>query len=230
MSATKKEIGRFHVLTDFLFQQRYAHAEIARMAIEGGADVIQFRQKTGGIRHVLREAARTAEICRQQSVPFLVNDRVDVALACDACGVHLGQTDLPIRTARQILGVDAIIGGTATTVGQALRVQDDGADYVGFGPVFDTTSKRNPASVTGISSLAAVCSSLEIPVIAIAGITASRVQTVIEAGAHGIAVMTAVSTAEHPAAAAFDIRRALDAAVAVSSVAGASNGQSERSG
>lgn len=216
-------IGRFHVLTDYHFQQRFSHAELARMAIEGGADTIQFRQKNGGIRHILREAEDTAGVCRQRSIPFLVNDRVDVALAANAGGVHLGQADLPIRAARRILGPGALIGGTAATLDQALLVQDDGGDYVGFGPVFPTGSKRNPASVTGLSKLEAVCSKLSIPVIAIAGITPVRVRPVIEAGAHGVAVMTAISLADDPVRAAWDVRDALDEAVNLSHV-GPSNG------
>lgn len=223
-----KPIGRFHVLTDYHFQQRFSHAELALLAIEGGADTIQFRQKTGGIRHVLAQAVETAEMCRRSDVPVLIDDRIEVALACGAAGVHLGQDDLPIPVARRLLGPDAVIGGTATTVDQALRAQDEGADYVGFGPVFQTTSKRNPASVKGLSTLASVCSSVEIPVVAIGGITAGRVERVMEAGAFGVAVMTGVTTADDPAAAARDIRRAVDRCLSTSSMVGASNGLRER--
>lgn len=206
-------IGRFHVLTDYHFQQRYGHADLARLAIEGGADTIQFRQKVGGIRHVLHEAGKTADVCRNRGVPLIINDRIDAALACDAAGVHLGQTDFPIRDARRILGDHMVIGATATTVQDALRARDDGADYIGFGPVFETGSKANPASVKGLDGLSDVCSALDVPVIAIAGIYAPRVESVMRAGAHGIAVMTAISTATNPAAATREIRSALDAAL-----------------
>jgi thiamine-phosphate pyrophosphorylase len=208
-----KGIGRFHVLTDYHFQQRFSHAEIALLAIEGGADTIQFRQKIGGVRHVLAAAIETVDACRSHDVRVLVNDRIDVALASGAAGVHLGQRDFPIPLARSILGPDAVIGGTATSLEQACRVQQEGADYVGFGPVFTTASKRNPASVKGVSALAAVCSSVDIPVIAIAGITADRVGAVMKAGAYGVAVMTQVSMAPAPAVAAREVRTALDAAL-----------------
>ncbi|MEX0821613.1 MAG: thiamine phosphate synthase [Rhodothermales bacterium] len=220
----QRTIGRFHVLTDYHFQQRYSHAEIARLAIEGGADTIQFREKHSGIRHVLKEAAETAEVCRRQSAVFVVDDRIDVAQAVSADGVHLGQSDFPIPAARRVLGPEALIGGTATTLEQALRIEDDGADYVGFGPVFKTASKRNPASVKGLATLTRVCEAVGVPVIAIAGVTAERVESVMNAGAHGIAVMTAITLAANPVRAAADIRAALDAASGADTVVGRTDG------
>lgn len=217
-----KPIGRLHVLTDFHFQQRYSHAEIARMAIAGGADTVQFRQKHGGIRDLLHEAQQTALACQEHSIPLIVDDRIDVALACDAAGIHLGQTDFPVAEARRILGSDKIIGATATTLDQALRAQDDGADYIGFGPVFETASKANPASVKGLRALAAVSRGVTIPVIAIAGIRVDRVASVIQSGAHGIAVMTAVTTAADPVGATQQIRHALDEAIAETLIEGSS--------
>ncbi|HET6568558.1 MAG TPA: thiamine phosphate synthase [Rhodothermales bacterium] len=198
------------MLTDFHFQQRYSHAELARQAIAGGADTIQFRQKTGEIRAVLHEAELAARVCRDAGVPLLVDDRVDLTLAIDAEGVHLGQLDLPVAIARKVLGPEAVIGATATTVRHALRAQDEGADYIGFGPVFETRSKANPASVKGLEGLAEVCAAVSIPVIAIAGITVERVRPVMEAGAYGFAVMSAVTTAPSPTEAAAAFRLELE--------------------
>lgn len=228
-------IGRFHVLTDYHFQQRHSHAMLARLAIDGGADTIQFRQKSGGIRHILREARSTAAVCAEYDVPLLIDDRIDAALACYASGVHLGQTDFPIRDARRILGDEMIIGATATTLEQALAAQDDGADYVGFGPVFKTESKADPASVKGLRTLSRVCDELEIPVIGIAGIRARRVESVMRAGAHGVAVMTAVTTASDPAQAAREIRAAIDAALSTTThngsvIEGTQNGRRDAGG
>lgn len=206
-------LGRLHVLTDFHFQQRFSHAELAELAIRGGADTIQFRQKLGGVRHRLREARHAQEVCQQKGIPFIVNDTLDVALAVGATGVHLGQTDFPVAEARKILPPDAIIGATAATIPQAERAWRDGASYLGFGPVFLTSSKANPAAVIGVEGLAQVCQSVPIPVIAIAGITAERVDEVMEAGAYGIAVMTAVTIAEDPELATREIRNALDNAL-----------------
>ncbi len=207
-------IGRLHVLTDFHFQQRYSHAELARLAIEGGADTIQFRQKTGGIRHVLHEARLVREVCRSRGVPLLIDDHVDVMLAVGAEGVHLGQTDLPIDVARSILGPEAIIGATATTRAQAEAACEAGASYIGFGPVFPTSSKARVDSVKGLDGLEEVCRSVPIPVIAIAGITPQRVRPVLQAGAHGIAVMTAITLADRPDQMTARFRRILDAALA----------------
>ena len=144
---------------------------------------------------------------------MVVNDRVDVALAIEADGVHLGQDDLPVHLARRILGDDAIVGGTATTLEQARRAEAEGATYVGFGPVYPTQSKANPASVKGLAGLEAVCSAISIPVIAIAGITADRIAEVIAAGAYGVAVMTAVSLAPDPLAATTELAEALKRSV-----------------
>lgn len=204
-------LGRFHLLTDFHFQQRFTHAELAALGIEGGADIIQFRQKEGDIRAFLHEAEKTARACRERNTPLLINDRLDVMLGVEAAGIHLGQLDLPVRLARRILGPQAIIGATASTVRDALKAEEDGADYVGFGPVFETRSKANPASVKGLQGLEEVCKAVTIPVIAIAGITPERVRPVMEAGAYGFAVMTAITTAPSPTRAARHFRQELDA-------------------
>ncbi len=112
-------VGRLHFLTDFTFQQRHGHAALAELAIRGGADTIQFRQKEGTLRDILVSAHAVAEVCRRLGVPLLVDDRVDVALAVGAAGVHLGQTDMPLADARRVLGPDAIIGITAPAVSLA---------------------------------------------------------------------------------------------------------------
>jgi thiamine-phosphate pyrophosphorylase len=191
-------LGRLHILTDFRFQQRWPAYRLAEMAIAGGADTIQFRQKHGPVSHRLYEADRVAEVCRRRGVPLIVNDSIDIALAVESDGVHVGQLDFPADRARKIIGASHFLGVTATTLDEALRAADYGADYVGFGPVFDTSSKDNLASVKGLEGLAAVCEAVGIPVIAIAGITASRVADVMRAGAYGVAVMSAVSLSQDP--------------------------------
>lgn len=204
------KIGILHVLTDYHFQQRFSHAELARLAVDGGADTIQFRDKGSSIRHALRQAEATAAVCRERQVPLLINDRLDLTLAVKAAGVHLGQSDFPVDVARAVLGRTRIIGATATTADQARRAETDGADYIGFGPVYPTGSKANPASVKGLKGLHEVCGAVGIPVIAIAGITADRIEAVLEAGAHGVAVMTAVSKAADPVAATRQLRERID--------------------
>jgi thiamine-phosphate pyrophosphorylase len=204
-------IGRLHILTDFFFQQRHSHGALARLAIAGGADVIQFRQKHGHPRHRLHEAYGTAAVCASAGIPLLIDDDVDIALATGAAGVHVGQTDFPVSVARRLLGDAAIIGATATTRAQARQACEEGASYIGFGPVFPTGSKASPAAVKGLEGLAEVCQAVPIPVIAIAGMTPQRVRAVLATGAHGLAVMTAVTCADDPAEATTLFRREIDA-------------------
>jgi thiamine-phosphate pyrophosphorylase len=210
--ARDSEIGRLHVLTDFHLQQQHAHAELARMAIRGGADSIQFRQKHGGIRNLLIEARTVAQVCRDASIPLIVDDRVDVMQAIDAAGVHLGQRDFPVDEARSLLGPDVTIGATATKTHQVVEAYELGADYVGFGPVFPTTSKRNPKSVKGPEGVRKASEAVPIPIIAIGGITHDRVRPALEAGAHGVAVLSAVCTAKNPERATARFRAAIDGA------------------
>jgi len=191
-------IGRLHVLTDFSFQQRLSHSDLTRLAIQGGAEVIQFRQKHGRVRDWIPEAIAVREVCKAAGVTFLINDRVDLAQVVEADGVHLGQEDIPAGEVRRILGPNAIIGVTTPNKTLALQAKRDGANYVGFGPVFVTRSKSNPTSVQGISGLTAFCVDADLPVIAIGGITVEGACEAIAAGAHGVAVMTAVSLAQYP--------------------------------
>ncbi|MFB6099403.1 MAG: thiamine phosphate synthase [Salinibacter sp.] len=205
-----KQIGRLHVLTDFHLQQDFDHAELAQFAIRGGADTIQFRQKHGGIQNKLVQARSVATVCADASTTLIVDDRIDVAQAVDAAGVHLGQRDFPLDAARSVLGEEMIIGATATDTQQAVEAYELGADYIGFGPVFPTSSKRNPKSVKGPEGLSDACEAVPIPVIAIGGITHDRVRTALEAGAHGVAVLSAVATATDPEQATARFRASID--------------------
>jgi thiamine-phosphate pyrophosphorylase len=209
---TETSIGRLHIITDFYLQQQISHAELAIQAIEGGADVIQFRQKRGGIRNKLIAARKLKIVCEEAGVPLIINDHLNIAQALGA-GAHLGQDDFPLPEAREILGSEVVIGATATTAEQARQAYEDGADYIGFGPVFTTQSKFNRSSTKGVEGLAAACDAVPIPVIAIAGITSDRVQPALDAGAHGVAVLSAVATADSPKRATARIRAALDDAV-----------------
>jgi thiamine-phosphate pyrophosphorylase len=214
---TPSPLGRLHVLTDTTRQERFSHAELARRALRGGASVVQFRQKSSPIRAKLRAARAVADACADAGRPLVINDHLDVAQAVGAAGVHLGQGDFPVAAARRVLGPDALIGTTATTPDQARAATDDGADYVGFGPVFSTDSKADPASVKGVDGLRAACRAAGAPVVAIAGMTPERVRPCLDAGAHGVAVLSGVACAEEPARAARRYRTALDEALAARS-------------
>jgi thiamine-phosphate pyrophosphorylase len=204
-----KQIGRLHILTDIVLQNRFSHMELAKSAIRGGADTIQFRQKEGSTREMIQVARDVKQACVESGVTFIVNDRVDVAIASEADGVHLGQDDFPIPLARELLGKERIIGGSAATMEEARKCLSDGADYVGFGPVYPTSSKDDAGPVSGISILKDVVEAIPLPIIAIGGVSAENTIEVIQAGAHGIAVISAVCCQEDPEQATRDLYRAL---------------------
>lgn len=205
-----KPIGRFHVLTDTVLQTKFTHAELARFAIQGGADTIQFRQKEGATLHLIEWAKKTAEICKEKNVSFVVNDRLDVALAVGVDGIHLGQTDFPIPLAKRLLGPDVFFGGSALTLEEARKCLDEGCDYIGFGPVFPTDSKLDTGPASGLSLLEQAAGEIPLPIIAIGGIHTGNIDQVIKAGAYGIAVISAVCCMPDPAEAARKLRRSLD--------------------
>jgi thiamine-phosphate pyrophosphorylase len=193
-----RRIGRLHVLTDVVLQSRFSHEELTRLAIAGGADTIQFRQKTGSTREMIEAAQRMRRLCEDKGATFIVNDRLDVAMASSAHGVHLGQNDFPIPLAREILGPDVIIGGSAATLKEARICLEEGADYVGFGPVYPTTSKDDAGPVSGLEILREVVRTIPLPIIAIGGVGAENAPDVMKAGAHGIAVISAVCCHSEP--------------------------------
>lgn len=204
-----KKIGRLHVITDTELQDRFSHVELARMAAAGGADIIQFRQKIGSTREMIETARQIKQLCIDHGVTFIVNDRLDVAIASDSDGVHLGQDDFPIPLARDLLGDQKIIGGSAVTLEEARKCLEEGADYVGFGPVYPTTSKADVGPVTGIDLMKEVIDKVPLPLIAIGGVNTDNAPEVIRAGAHGIAVISAVCCQQDPEKATRALFRAL---------------------
>jgi thiamine-phosphate pyrophosphorylase len=202
-----KRIGRLHVLTDMTLQGRFSHLELARLAVQGGADLIQFRQKTGSTRSLIETAREMKAICKAAGAAFVVNDRIDVAMASDADGVHLGQDDFPIALARHLLGADRIVGGSASSLEEAVACVRDGADYVGVGPVFPTTSKADAGPASGLETLRSIASTVDAPVIAIGGVNEENAARIMDAGAHGIAVISAVCCMPDPGGAATGLCR-----------------------
>jgi thiamine-phosphate pyrophosphorylase len=153
------------------------------------------------------------QITSAAGVPLIVNDRVDVALAVEAEGVHVGQDEMPAHLARQLVGKDAILGVSAETVAQARQAEDDGADYLGVGDVFGTPSKPDAGVPIGLTGLARVAEAVSIPVVGIGGITLQNAAAVIEAGAQGVSVISAVVGAADPETAARQLFQAVSAAV-----------------
>jgi thiamine-phosphate diphosphorylase len=149
------------------------------------------------------------QLCLDSGVTLIVNDRIDVAIAADADGVHLGQDDFPIPLARKLLGESRIIGGSAATLEEAQSCLAEGADYIGFGPVYPTASKADAGPVTGIKLLKQAVEAISLPIVAIGGISADNTPEVIRAGARGIAVISAVCCHKDPEQATRALRQAL---------------------
>ncbi len=205
-----EKIGKLHILTDTVLQSRFSHMEITRLAIAGGADTIQYRQKSGSTREMIEIARNMKRLCSEAGVTFIVNDRLDVAIAAEADGVHLGQDDFPIPMAQELLGEGRIIGGSAATLGEARKCLSEGADYVGFGPVYPTSSKDDAGPVSGIDILKQVVEIIPLPIIAIGGVGAESIPDVMRAGAHGIAVISAVCCQDDPEEATRSLYQALN--------------------
>lgn len=163
-------------------------------ALKGGASFIQLREKTLCEEDFLKEAIELKALCKDR-VPFVINDNVRIAKEVDADGVHIGQGDMDAKSARKLLGEDKIIGVSAQTVEQALKAQADGADYLGVGAVFPTSSKDDATEVDR-KTLEAICSSVDIPVIAIGGITMENTIELAGSGICGISVISAIFASE----------------------------------
>jgi thiamine-phosphate pyrophosphorylase len=194
-------------------------ANLARQLAAGGVTLVQLRDKHGGTRAMIEEAKAVKAALAPFNVKLIVNDRVDVALAAQADGVHVGQDDMAVADARRLLGPDAVIGLSIKTPAQAAAAPVELLDYVGIGGVFATTSKDNPSppiGVAGLNRIGAVFRQRapQLPLCAIAGIDASNAGSAVAAGADGVAVISALSLAPNPQDAARGLRAIVDAALA----------------
>ncbi len=191
--------------------------ELTRLVVAGGATLIQLRDKLGGTRKMIEEARALNHALNETGVPLVINDRVDVALAAGAQGVHVGQEDMSVADARWLLGDNAIIGLSIKSVAQANEAPIEHLDYVGVGGVYATTSKDNPNPPIGLDGLRAIVGALrarkpDLPIVGIAGIDATNAAPVVSAGADGVAVISALSMQRDPEAAARQLRGIVDAA------------------
>ena len=193
--------------------------ELARLVAQGGATLVQLRDKRSSTRPMLERARDIKAALKAFAVPFLINDRVDVALACGADGVHVGQEDMAVEDARRLLGRQAIIGLSVKTAAEAEAAPLDVLDYVGVGGVFATSSKENPTPPIGVAGLARIAGIVRrrasrFPICGIAGITVDNARHAIAAGADGVAVISALSLDSDPLAAARKMRVVVDAVLA----------------
>ncbi|MDH7498830.1 MAG: thiamine phosphate synthase [candidate division NC10 bacterium] len=186
--------------------------ELAREAIEGGVSLLQLRYKGGKCREFLELAKRMKEISAEGRVPLIINDRLDIALAAGADGVHLGQEDLPPQEARRILGPQIILGVSAANLQEAQEAERAGASYLGLGSIFPTASKPDAGRPIGTEVIAEVSRAVHIPVVAIGGIQIDNVEEVIRKGASGVAVISALLQAPDIKKAAQQLKMAIERA------------------
>jgi thiamine-phosphate pyrophosphorylase len=201
---------RVYVITTMLPRLGREHVAIAEAAVRGGATVVQFRDKTMSDAEFAATAGRIARITRGAGIPLIINDRVEIAIAMGAQGVHVGQHDAPARDLRDSLPAGMILGVSASNYGEALEAAEAGADYLGVGPVFPTGSKDDATPPIGLRQLARICREVRRPVVAIGGITQENLRTVIETGVAGAAVIAAIAEAGDMAAAVAALRREWD--------------------
>jgi len=202
--------GIVYVITDRRTAGERALTDIVSAALRGGAHVIQLRDKDVPVRDMVALGQALLPLTRDAGVPLIVNDRVDVALALDADGVHVGQDDIPAEMVRRIIGPERILGVSVATVEQAQRAMDAGATYVSVGDLFGTPSKPDAGPPIGLEPLAEIARAVNLPVLGIGGINLANAASVIRAGAVGVAVISAVIGAPDPEAAT----RALHAVIA----------------
>jgi len=180
-----------YFITDSRLTKKSAIDDV-HSAVKGGVKIVQYREKDAPAKQMVQEALEIMGICRKNDVLFIVDDRVDVALAVDADGVHLGQNDIPYNYARKLLGRDKIIGLSAHSVEDALRNQKLGADYTGLGPIYCTTTKKDAKYPIGLEPIRQLKGNMEIPFVAIGGINESNIGQVLKAGARNIAMISAI--------------------------------------
>ena len=190
MKVDKKDLLLYAVTDRHWLNGRTLYS-VVKESLDGGVTFLQLREKELDEAHFLEEAKELQKLCREYQVPFIVNDNVDIALAMDADGVHVGQSDMEAGDVRAKLGPDKIIGVSAQTVEQAVLAEKHGADYLGVGAVFPTGSKDDADDVS-YETLKAICEAVSIPVIAIGGITQENVKELAGSGICGIAVISAI--------------------------------------
>jgi thiamine-phosphate pyrophosphorylase len=203
---------RLYVITDERVSRGRSHLQVAEAAILGGADVIQLRDKTTSGGRLYRVALQLRKLTNEAKVSFIVNDRLDIALASDADGVHVGQGDLPASVVRKIMGPGKVLGVSADTVEEARMAEKDGADYLGVGPVFEARETKSDAGEPlGLELIAKIRRQCRLPIVAIGGIKADNARLVQEAGADAAAVISAIVAADDIAQAARQLKDLLSA-------------------
>jgi len=203
-------IPGLYVIIDTQALEGRSHIEVANQVIRGGAKTIQLRDKLRSKKELLFIAQQLRKLCTEHNVLFIMNDYLDLALAADADGVHLGQNDLPLPVARKLLPMDKILGSSVTTLDQAIAAESEGADYIAVGSIYPTPSKET-AKVIGLEILRQIRQAVTLPLVAIGGITKDNAAEVMAAGADSVAVISAIAQAKAPEEAARQIVTRIEA-------------------
>ena len=199
-----KEKLLLYAVTDRAWTGKMSLAQQVEAALQNGATCVQLREKELDEEQFLAEALEIRALCRSYGVPFIVNDKVDIAIRCAADGVHVGQEDMKAEDVRRRVGENMIIGVSAHTVEEARRAVENGADYLGVGAVFSTATKTNVGNMP-FETLREICHAVEIPVVAIGGISKTNIMQLSGSGVDGVAVVSAIFAAEDPGAAAAEM-------------------------
>lgn len=195
-----------YVITDRSLSHGLSEAEVAERAYRGGADAVQLRMKNIDGKEMLEQAKIIKNLADEYSKFFIVNDRVDIAMLSDADGVHLGQKDIPVENARKIMGDDKIIGVSVQTVEEAVKAQEGGADYLGVGSIFQTSTKQDAVQSLGLDAIFSIKNAVDLPLVAIGGINRGNIRDVIKAGADTAAVISAAVAQEDIAKSVHELR------------------------
>lgn len=210
MSRFNPDVLRLYLVTDQSLTRGRPLADVVAAAVQGGVTCVQLREKQLDTRAFLAQAQALKALLAPHGVPLIINDRIDIALACGAEGVHLGQSDMPVQAARQLLPAHVFIGWSVESMDD---VRDSAAlplDYLGVSPVFATPTKTDTKTAWGLDGLAQVRAATALPLVAIGGIHAGNAQAVLRAGADSLAVVSALCAAPDPRAAAADLRGVCD--------------------
>lgn len=202
---------KLYIITDEQLSKGRSHFEIARAAIAGGADVLQLRDKKAESLKLYQTALEIRTLTREVGIPFIMNDRLDIALAADCDGLHVGQDDLPAEIARKLLGPHKILGVSASSEEEAVRAEREGADYLGVGPVFEARgTKADAGEPQGLQLIKSIRKKCSLPIVAIGGINQENVDSVIDAGAQCAAIISAVVSAPDITDAARRLKEQID--------------------
>ena len=196
-----------YLVTDRGLSRGRSTREIVTDAVYGGVTVVQLREKDCSTREFIEQALAIKKFLKDQSVPLIINDRVDVAQAVKADGVHLGQTDMPLGMAKKLLGDSMIIGISAESLQDAIEAEKGGADYLGVSPIYATPTKTDTAPPLGLDGLREIRKAVRLPLVGIGGLNRDNAAEVIRSGADGVAVVSAIVAADDPQTAADELKQ-----------------------